>query len=115
MAEKDLHDSMRMTGDEHDEWHRKHKKMSGKEHDELIKLMGITEEEHEVWHRLHGTAMDRAEKGLRQRVDPLAIGNAFLEYCVKKKWLVKEGRGRTAKYYPTAEGQDALRKFGLEL
>jgi len=115
MAEEDLHDSMRMTGDEHDEWHRKHKKMSGREHNDLIKQMGITEEEHEVWHKLHGTEMDRSEKGLRQRVDPLAVGNAFLEYCINKKWLVKEGRGRNVKYYPTAEGQDALRKFRLEL
>ena len=115
MAEEDFHDSMRMTGDEHDVWHRKHRKLSGREHDALIRQMGITEEEQEVWHRLHGTTMERAEKGLRRPVDPLVIGNAFLEYCLKKKWLVKEGRGRNARYYPTAEGQVALRKFRLDL
>jgi len=106
---------MRMTGEEHEQWHRKHRKQSGPEHDALIRTMGITEEEHEVWHQLHGTAMDRGEKGLRRRVDPREVGNAFLEYCIKKKWLVREGRGHNAKYYPTAEGQDALGKFGLDL
>lgn len=115
MAKQVDHEDMRMTGDEHDAWHRKHKKMAGREHDELIKKMGITEEEHEVWHAIHGTSMKLEEKGMRQPVDPLVLGARFLDHCLSHNWLVKEGQGRRARYYPTDEGRDALRKFGIEL
>lgn len=103
------------AGEKHEEWHRKHRKMTSEEHDGLIRRMGITEEEHEVWHELHGTRMGPEEKGMRRPVDPFAVGGAFLEYCVRKKWLVREGHGHGAKYYPTQKGMVALRRFGLDL
>jgi len=35
--------------------------------------------------------------------------------CVKQGWLIQEGKGRNAKYYVTKQGEEELKKFGIEI
>ncbi len=40
--------------------------------------------------------------------NPLAPGSAYLEYCVRQGWLVKKGKGESATYELTPEGEKKL-------
>ena len=40
-----------------------------------------------------------------QRINPFAIGGAFVEYCVDKGYLVMEVMDHEVKYYLTEEGE----------
>ncbi len=46
--------------------------------------------------------------GQNRSVDPLALGEAYLEYCVKQGWLAKVGEGGAAQYELTPAGQKKL-------
>ncbi len=41
-------------------------------------------------------------------VNPLALGAAYLDYCVKQGWLNKIGEGPTAQYELTESGKKKL-------
>lgn len=47
--------------------------------------------------------------GEEQRViHPLALGSAYLDYCVKQGWLAREGEGERAQYVLTPAGEKKL-------
>jgi hypothetical protein len=41
-------------------------------------------------------------------VNPLALGAAYLDYCVKQGWLHRDGEGTTAQYTLTELGEKKL-------
>jgi predicted transcriptional regulator len=45
--------------------------------------------------------------------NPLELGSAYLEYCVKQGWLVKKGEGDSAIYQVTPEGEKKLANVSL--
>lgn len=44
----------------------------------------------------------------RQEVNPLALGAAYLDYCVRQGWLTKTGQGERAQYSLTPDGERKL-------
>ena len=44
----------------------------------------------------------------RQEVNPLALGAAYLDYCVRQGWLTKTGEGDRAQYNLTPDGEKKL-------
>ncbi len=44
-----------------------------------------------------------AGKGFEK--NPLELGSAYLDYCVKQGWLSKKGDGESATYILTADGE----------
>ncbi len=44
----------------------------------------------------------------RQEVNPLALGAAYLDYCVRQGWLTKTGEGEKAQYNLTPDGEKKL-------
>ncbi|MCD6162718.1 MAG: hypothetical protein J7K40_09940 [candidate division Zixibacteria bacterium] len=42
------------------------------------------------------------------RTDAFNLGPAYLEYCVHKGWLEKEGEGDNAQYVVTEKGKNKL-------
>ncbi len=46
--------------------------------------------------------------GEGQEVNPLALGAAYLDYCVRQGWLTKTGEGDTAQYSLTPDGEKKL-------
>ena len=47
------------------------------------------------------------------RLDSFTLGPAYLDYCVKKGWLVREGEGATAQYELTELGRKKLDNVSL--
>jgi hypothetical protein len=43
-----------------------------------------------------------------REVNPLALGAAYLEYCVKQGWLMKTGEGSGTQYKLTELGEKKL-------
>lgn len=43
-----------------------------------------------------------------QTINPLALGAAYLDYCVKKGWLAKTGDGDRVQYILTPDGEKKL-------
>lgn len=43
-----------------------------------------------------------------QEVNPLALGVAYLDYCVRQGWLTKSGEGDKAQYSLTPDGKKKL-------
>jgi DNA-binding PadR family transcriptional regulator len=41
-------------------------------------------------------------------VNPIALGAAYLDYCVRQGWLVKSGEGSTVQYALTPLGEEKL-------
>jgi hypothetical protein len=108
------HMGMIMTEGEHEKWHREHSEMTEDQHEAFLKGMGVSKEEDEAWHKKHRTRPTASERPGRIRVNPFAVGGAFLGYCVKQGWLIQEGKGRAANYYVTEEGESELRRFGVK-
>jgi predicted transcriptional regulator len=52
----------------------------------------------------------------KKSINPYWFGGKFLEYCVKKGWLIQEGSGgRGTKWYFTEKGRKELKEeFGIE-
>ncbi len=46
--------------------------------------------------------------GRDRAINPLALGAAYLEYCVKQGWLTRIGEGETAQYELTPRGEKKL-------
>jgi len=46
--------------------------------------------------------------GESRTIHPLALGAAYLEYCVKQGWLAKTGEGDSAQYMLTPSGEKKL-------
>jgi hypothetical protein len=115
MGKKIHHMGMSMTREEHDRFHKSGEPLSPKQHDSLMKrLGGVTKEQHDEWHRTHLTPEEQRAQtpnGMK-RVNTLAVGRAFLTWCVQQGWLVPQGK----QYLATAEGARELReRFGIEL
>ncbi len=111
-GKKIKHVGMRMTEEEHERWHKEHSELTPVEHEALMEKMGISKEQDEEWHEAHG--MPEQPKRLSQKpINPYAVGGGFLEYCVKQGWMIREGKGRNARYYVTPEGEGKLRGFGI--
>ena len=89
-----------------------HEDKTPEEHKALLSETGISEQEDREWHKAHGLS-EEDTRG-RRTVDPFEVGGAFLEFCVMQGWLIKEGKGRTAKYFVTDEGEKELRVFGID-
>ena len=115
MARKTETTAMSPEERKHRDWHHDHVEMDTKAHEALMRRLGVTEQEHEIWHRLHRIPMERDEEGARQVLDPNVIGAGFVEHCISRGWIIREGHGHRARYYPTEEGRAELRKFGIEL
>jgi hypothetical protein len=115
MSNRIKHMGMTLTKDEHEKWHREHPQgISPEEHDALMKRLGITKEQDEEWHRGHATPREAALPGGRL-VNIMAIGGAFVGYCVKEGWLIQHDAGRKTRYYVTPEGERELKtRFGIK-
>ncbi len=77
--------------------------------------MTMTGQEHERWHKKDRVAPKDPGKPGHKQINCYAIGGGFLGYCVKKGWLIQEGKGRNAKYYVTKDGEKELKKFGIDV
>jgi len=53
----------------------------------------------------------------KKAINDYWFGSKFLEYCVKKEWLMQEGTGvRGTKWYLIEKGKKALKvEFGIEV
>lgn len=99
MARRIHHMGMIVGKDKHDEFHRDAPDLNPKQHEALMKRMGITKEEDEEWHRTHLTLGEQRARGLTQ-VDPMVIGAGFVEWCAKHGLLVQRGN----QYFATKDG-----------
>jgi hypothetical protein len=114
-GKKEKHLGMTLTEEEHEKWHKEHGEITAKEHETLTKKMGITKEQHEEWHKEHGAHPESQIESARRSLNPFAIGGGFLDYCVKQGWLIREGKGRSARYYSTEKGKEELERFGIRV
>ncbi len=111
MAKRIRHMGMTITRKEHDDFHAKPPVLSRRQHDAMMKRMGVTKEQDEQWHRTHPTLAEQRVRGLKP-VNPLLLGAGFLAFCVKQGWLVQQQR----EYFVKADGVRELRdRFGIEL
>lgn len=99
MAKRIHHMGMTLDKKEHEEFHKNAPTLAPKQHDALMKRLGVTREEDEEWHRTHFTLAQQRARGLKH-VDPFAVGSGFLAWCVKQGWLVQQDK----EYFATAEG-----------
>lgn len=103
MAKRIHHMGMIVGKDEHDEFHKTAPDLNPKQHEALMKHMGITKEQEE-WHRTHLTLGEQRARELTH-VEPSAIGAGFVEWCVKQGWLAQRGK----EYFASKEGMRELR------
>ncbi len=115
MAKKRTHIGEDITEEDQRKLHEEHKQISPTEHPTLMRAMGISDAEDEAWHNAHGPVPLSQPAPERKSINPFAVGGAFLDYCVKQKWLIREGTGRSAKYYPTEAGIKELRNFDIKI
>jgi hypothetical protein len=99
---------MTLTKEEHDRFHRESPSLNPKQHDALMKKLGITKEQDEEWHRTHltlGEQRTREMMGMKE-IHPLTMGGSFLTWCVDQGWVVHRGK----QYFATKEGAQQLRE-----
>ncbi len=48
-----------------------------------------------------------------RRIEAYQIGDGFIDYCIRRGWVMMQGSGPGATYYITPEGAEALKKFGI--
>jgi len=89
---------------DHDRFHRHAPELTPKQHEALMKRMGITKEEDEEWHRTHLTLAEQRVQGMK-RIEPFAAGGGFLAWCAKQGWVVRQGR----QYFASKDGLRELR------
>ncbi len=99
MAKRIHHMGTIMSKAEHDQFHKNAPDLNPKQHEALMKRLGVTKEEDEEWHRTHLTLGEQRARDLL-RVEPSAIGAGFLQWCVKQGWLVQRGD----EYFASREG-----------
>ncbi len=105
MSERIRHMGMTMTKEEHRRWHAKHPTLTPKQHDSLMKKLGVTKEQDEEWHRTHQTRDEERLAGTKS-INPFAVGGGFLAWCVGKGWLIQRGK----QYFATKKGVRELRE-----
>ncbi len=111
MAKRIHHMGMTLSKRSHDELHKSAPELNSKQHEALMKRMGITKEQDEEWHRTHLTLGEQRAVGLKQ-IDPAAVSAGFVEWCVKQKWFVKRGE----QCFASKEGLRELRnRFEIEV
>ncbi len=111
MAKRIRHLGMTITKTEHDDFHKTMPVLTPKQHAAMMKRMGITKAQDEEWHRTHATLAEQRVKGLK-RINPIAVGTGFLDFCVEQGWLVHQQR----EYFVQQGGALELReRFGIEL
>jgi len=108
MGKRIHHMGMTLTKEEHDRFHREKRDLMPKQHDALMKKLGITKEQDEEWHRTHLTLDEQRAKGTKalRGINPFAVGGGFLSWCVKQGWVVQRGK----QYFATKEGVRELRE-----
>ena len=99
MARRIHHMGMVMNQGEHDQFHKTAPELSPKQHDGLMKRLGVSKEEDEEWHRTHLTLGEQGAQGL-MHVEPQAIGAGFVKWCAKQGWVVQRG----SEYFASKEG-----------
>jgi hypothetical protein len=99
MSKRIHHMGMVVGKDEHDAFHKSAPDLTPKQHDSLMKRLGVTKEEDKEWHRTHLTLGEQRAEGLT-RVEPAVIGAGFVAWCVRQGWIVERGQER----YCTREG-----------
>jgi hypothetical protein len=105
------HMGMEMSKEEHDAFHRKPGELSTRQHDSLLKRLGVTAEQDAEWHRTHRTLAEQRNKGMKP-VDPTALGAAFVTWCVKRGWLIQ----RRQEYFARPEGANEIReRFDIKI
>ena len=112
MSKRIHHMGMTITKEEHERFHNEPRELNPKQHDALMKKLGITKEQDEEWHRTHLTLGEqRAAMGLKA-IQPIAVGNDFLSWCTKQGWVVQRGK----QYFAKKEGVRELReRFGIKV
>ena len=111
MGKQIHHMGMILDKADHDEFHKRPPELNVRQHDALMKRMGITPEEDEAWHRTHLTLAEQHVQGLKH-IDPCAIGIAFSEFCIQQGWMVHKGKD----YFATKEGIRELRsRFDISM
>jgi hypothetical protein len=111
MAKRIRHMGMTPAKEEHDRWHKETAELTPKRHAAMLKKLGITPEQDAEWHRTHKTLRERRTED-KKSINPFAVGGAFLDWCTKHGWLVRQGR----QYFATKEGVRELRqRFEIKL
>ena len=108
MSKRIHHMGMTLTREEHARFHNESRTLNPKQHDALMKKLGITKEQDEEWHRTHltlGEQRVQATMGMKE-INPLAVGGSFLTWCANQGWLVPRGK----QYFVTKEGVSELRE-----
>jgi len=105
---------MTLTKEKHNSFHQDSPDLSPKQHQALMKRLGVTREEDEEWHRTHFTLAEQramAKTGMKA-VDALVLGEKLVGWCEKQGWIARQ-RGR---HFATKEGAGELReRFGIEV
>jgi hypothetical protein len=111
MAKRIHHMGMIVAKGEHDEFHKRLPELNPRQHEALMKRLGVTKEEDEEWHRTHLTLAQQRAQGLKV-VEPRAIGIALAERCVQQGWMEKRGE----EYFVSKQGMKEIRRrFDISL
>jgi hypothetical protein len=105
MAKRIRHMGITMSKKEHDQFHKGIPVLSPKQHNALMKKLGVTKEQDEEWHLTHLTLEQLRSKGLKP-INPFVVGGGFLAWCVKQGWLVQQGK----EYFAAKDGLRQLRE-----
>jgi hypothetical protein len=105
MARRIHHMGMVLSKEDHDRFHGTAPTLSPKQHDALMKRMGITREQDEEWHRTHLTLAQQRARGLKH-IEPSTVSAGFLAWCIKQGWLVRQDN----EYFASKDGVRELRE-----
>lgn len=114
MTKKVKHMGMDITENEHKVWHEKNNKMTPDGHKRFLSKMGITDVENKEWHKRNCDELDKNDSK-QKTINPFFIGGGFLQYCIRKGWIIQKDKGKKAKYYVTNDGKKELRKFDINI
>ena len=110
MGKRIHHIGMTLTEKEIERWHKEAPELTSRQHDALMKKLGVTPKQDKEWHRTHKTAAEQRSAGTRS-VNPFAVGGGFLAWYVKQGWLTQRGR----QYFADEAGRREQRdRFGIE-
>ena len=103
MTKRIHHMGMTLAKPDHERFHRAAPELTDKQHDALMKRMGVSREQDEEWHRTHLTLAEQRTQGLT-RIDIPAVSSAFVQWCVSQGWLIQRG----SEYFATKTGHRNL-------
>lgn len=107
------HMGMVMTEEEHERWHTENREILPEEHEKLMRKMGVSKEQDAVWHTQHEELVVNEDSLLS--VNPFMIGGGFIDYCIGKGWMTREGKGKATRYYLTKIGKEEIKKYGIKM